>query len=324
MKKISIIIPMYNVARYIETCVASVVNQDIHSEFIEILLVDDESPDNSLELARQMAKENSSIKIFSQKNKGLGGARNTGIKNAVGEYLIFLDADDFLEPHSLNTIYEEAKSNDLDFLEFGVHIVSEDYKRLAKVAMRSKTKPYSGIEYYKQVETINSACNKLYSRQFLIHNNIEFLEKVYGEDFEFNTRVLYFAEKVNATPYIGISFLQSTNSITRNTSKSIKDKYLKDFVILLNNIKEFRLLHHHKISQNLSIEKFFNQRMALINVDAFYMLFKNGYAYGTMKDFKKELKKCNLYYLEHPVKNRKKELFRHVLYYAFFLFALKK
>ena len=101
IKKISIIIPVYNVEKYIVQCINSTLHQDLSENEYEILIIDDESPDQSVDLIKKQFYNIPSIKIISQKNKGLGGARNTGIKNASGEYLLFLDSDDFLLPNVL-------------------------------------------------------------------------------------------------------------------------------------------------------------------------------------------------------------------------------
>ena len=106
IKKISIIIPVYNVEKYIVQCINSALHQDLSENEYEILIIDDESPDHSVDLIRKKFDNIPSIKIISQKNKGLGGARNTGIKNASGEYLLFLDSDDFLLPNVLKELYE--------------------------------------------------------------------------------------------------------------------------------------------------------------------------------------------------------------------------
>ena len=104
MTKVSIIIPMYNVENYIEKCVCSAYNQDLKETEFEIIAVDDESPDNSLKLISTLAQKHSNIFVVSQKNRGLGGARNTGIKHAKGDYLLFLDADDFYIENTLKKI----------------------------------------------------------------------------------------------------------------------------------------------------------------------------------------------------------------------------
>lgn len=108
MIKLSIIIPMFNVAQYLRKCVLSAFNQGLSTNEFEIIMVDDESPDNSLDIAKDMSKTHDNITVISQKNKGLGGARNTGITHAKGEYLLFLDADDYLLPNTFKFLVDMA------------------------------------------------------------------------------------------------------------------------------------------------------------------------------------------------------------------------
>ena len=128
MIQLSIIIPMYNVEKYIHKCIHSVVQNNLKRDDFEIIIVDDESPDNSLSIATEIAKEFDNITIISQKNKGLGGARNTGIQNAKGKYVLFLDSDDFYTPNSLETILKIAFDNELEILEFGAIVVDSTNK----------------------------------------------------------------------------------------------------------------------------------------------------------------------------------------------------
>ena len=270
---ISIIIPMYNVAKYLEKCVASIYEQNFKPNTFEIIMVNDESPDNSLEVANTLALKHDVIKIISQKNKGLGGARNTGIENATGRYLIFLDADDWLMPNTVNEIIEIATKHDLDVLEFGAHRVSEDNTIISSSSKSSHGKTYNGVDYYNNIKYAGSACNKLYSNAFLKTNNLFFLEKIYGEDFEFNTRIFYCAKKVMAVENICASFLNSSNSITRNNDKSMKDKYLNDFILILSSIKTFQE-ENQQYPPIESTDLFFKERFAMVNINAFYLMFK--------------------------------------------------
>ena len=108
MIKISVVIPIYRVASYIAQCLESVVSQSFPD--IEIICVDDKSPDESISIVRDYAKKDRRIRIFQhEKNKGVGAARNTGIKNAKGEYIFFLDPDDWLLEDGLQQLYKTAE-----------------------------------------------------------------------------------------------------------------------------------------------------------------------------------------------------------------------
>ena len=117
--ELSIIIPCYNVEKYIDECINSVLEQDVNS--YEILLINDGSTDNTLNILESYRK-NSKIKVINQQNGGLSKARNIGLLNAKGEYILFLDSDDFIEKKSLNKILEFIKKNSLDILAFNFFI----------------------------------------------------------------------------------------------------------------------------------------------------------------------------------------------------------
>ncbi len=323
MIKFSIVIPMYNVAHYLDKCVNSVLDQNLKQGTFEVLMINDESPDNSLDVANRLADKYAFIKVISQKNKGLGGARNTGVSNASGKYIIFLDADDWLIPNSLESLVHICDTRELDILEFGAHLVSENEEILFTVSKNSDSKVYNGIEYYNTIKYSGSACNKMYRRDFLLEYKLVFLEKIYGEDFEFNTRSFYYAQRVLAINQVCAAFLQTSNSITRNNDKKKKDKYLNDFVIILSNISDFWKSVSDKVN-DVAVSNFFTERLTMVNINAFYQMFKNNYSYKEIRDYKTKLKDKGLFYVDHSVAIKKKDLFRKIMLKNFFLFGLSQ
>ncbi|MET0945561.1 MAG: glycosyltransferase, partial [Flavobacterium sp.] len=237
MKKLSIIIPMYNVAQYLEKCIGSVYNQELNEQEFEVILVDDESPDNSLVVAESLTKNLPNVTIISQKNKGLGGARNTGLCHATGKYILFLDADDWYLPNALQHILTLARDNELDILEFASQGITP--QGIVQYHSSAVSKEISdGMTYYNSVRYLHSACNKLYNIDFLKKNNLFFSEHIFIEDFEFNTRTFALAERVLATDFLVAQFLQSPNSITRNSDPLKKEKIIKDLIVVLHKTKD--------------------------------------------------------------------------------------
>lgn len=311
---------MYNVEQYLQSCVHSVQEQHLKEATYEVLMIDDGSPDQSRAVADTLAQENEFIRVFSQKNKGLGGARNTGIKNAKGKYLVFLDADDILLANTLSKLIALAEEKILDILEFGAHQINESGDVIATITKSSDGVIYDGITYYDKVRYMNSACNKLYSRKFLLDNSLQFTEKIYGEDFEFNTRSFFFASKMMATAIVGASFLQSSNSITRNKDKDKKDKFVNDFTVILEKINDFKNRHLDK--KNNQQSKYFEERLAMCNLGLFYFLFKNNYSYQEIRDIRENLKSQGIYRDSYQVSDKRRDLFRRVLMKNFDLFRI--
>ena len=124
--RLSIIIPIYNVEKYIERCINSIFEQNLASEDYEVLLIDDETPDQSGEIVKKIAESRDNYHYIFQKNKGLGGARNTGILHAKGNYILFLDSDDWLDRNSISELLNEVHQLDLDILIFNMKNISSN------------------------------------------------------------------------------------------------------------------------------------------------------------------------------------------------------
>lgn len=306
---------MYNAAPYIERCLNSVFNQDIAPENLEIIIVNDGSPDNSEEIAKELSRQKENVRIFTQRNKGLGGARNTGIEKALGEYIIFLDADDYLEPNCLSKIHNEIKSikfQDVDVFELGCKLVSEQDQVLTTLIPEPTEQIYTGIEYYLKTKNISSACNKLYKREAL--GDLRFKERIYVEDSEFNTRAYFFFKKCCALDLILSNFVQTRGSITRNRNEETKNKLLQDTLEILHSFKRFELEN----SNNTYFEKeYFSKKYTLYNVTIFNLLIKYNMKVSKALEIRKELQQESLFILDYKGLEGKKNLFRILLKYSF-------
>lgn len=304
---------MYNVAQYLPKCINSVYDQGLNEEDFEVILIDDESPDNSLAVATNLTKDKKNVKIISQKNKGLGGARNSGLDHAKGEYILFLDSDDFYLANTLKKIIEIVKKNQLDILEFGAQGVDQKYKIIFNLSVSSNGKLFNGVDYYQNIRYSDTACNKLYYRNFLNKNNLRFLEKIYIEDYEFNTRAFSVAQNVMATPIVVSQFLQSPNSITRNNSYEKKEKMKIDIFNVIKNISEQK----RKESENKSV--FFEQRLSFLTATLFYQLVKSKASYKEFVKLKSRLIDEELFFVNYPIFDKRKNIFRIIFLKNFFL-----
>ena len=126
MKKLSIIVPVYNVAAYLRKCVDSLLNQSLSTSDYEIILVDDGSSDGSGSIADEYASRFNNVRVLHQENRGLSGARNAGILHAEGNYVQFVDSDDYLEPDVLPKLIQRMDDDDLDVLRFNYRNVNEN------------------------------------------------------------------------------------------------------------------------------------------------------------------------------------------------------
>lgn len=132
MPKVSIIVPIYNVEKYLDRCMSSLLNQTLKD--IEIIMVDDESPDNCPQLCDEYARKDERVKVIHKKNGGLGLARNSGLEIATGEYVAFVDSDDFVDINMYQELYSTADSYDSDIVYCGFY----EYKNESNVKTRQE------------------------------------------------------------------------------------------------------------------------------------------------------------------------------------------
>jgi len=201
--KVSVIIPVYNVEKYLEQCLLSVINQTLDD--IEIICVDDGSTDNSSNILKDYSKKDSRVKVIRQKNAGLGAARNTGLKYVKGEYISFIDSDDWFDEKALEHLYFEAVSKDTDIIIFKMKTFNEDtgevsntfYYDLSAVSEYFTNSTYNYRDFGKKFfEMTVNAYNKLYKRDFLERINLKFPEGYIFEDHTFFFESMLNAKKV--------------------------------------------------------------------------------------------------------------------------------
>ena len=219
MIKVSIVIPVYNVEKYLERCLFSIVNQTYKE--IEIILVNDGSKDNSGAICDQFVKKDSRAKVVHQENRGLSEARNTGLRNVTGDYVMFLDSDDWLEFDAIEFLLGQAISQNADMVVGGVF-------RTSNVVEHPKNTPVSYLltqeEYAKRYFKIESQTieyyvwNKLYRRKVV--EGIEFPSGFFAEDVPTMFRYILNSQTIVVTDKIVYNYFINTSGLTAKfTSK---------------------------------------------------------------------------------------------------------
>lgn len=239
--KFSLIIPAYNVEKYIKKCLDSVLNQTYNN--YEIIIINDGSTDNTSKILESY-KSNKKIKIINQENKGLSNARNTGVSNAKGDYILFIDSDDFIEKELLEILNKTIKDEDL--IRFQIRILDETNK-IIKEYKEETFNNLNGIEAFNKLSKYNLvelAVCYAYKKDTFLKNNYKFEEKTYHEDFGLIPYIIISSKKVTSINYIGYNYLQRKNSIMNNTDyeKEIKKsndvlKHYKNLIKWAQNIK---------------------------------------------------------------------------------------
>lgn len=180
MELISVIIPVYKVEKYLRQCIESIISQTYTN--LEIILVDDGSPDSCGDICDEYALNDSRIKVIHQENKGLSGARNTGIDASQGDYLCFVDSDDLVTPNYCQVLYDLLKNNEYDFSVCGTYRFEDGDKPEPKT-VDSKCKIWKNKEFLKEQINKNSefgVWNKLYRRS--VFSKMRFAEGRLNED----------------------------------------------------------------------------------------------------------------------------------------------
>ena len=219
MYKISVIIPIYNVERYIVQCLDSIVGQS--TEEIEIICVEDCSQDQSYKILLQYVQQYPFIKIVKHsKNRGLSVARNSGLSQAQGEYILFVDSDDLIKEKSIELLLAYIEKEEFDILTFNYDVITDDKQREKKVLVRSERnktyKKYANGQEWLIFRIGNDSLdvmtwNKLYRKDFLIENNLSFLPEIVHEDDLFCMESFLAARSVIDIPQVCYEYRKRDN-----------------------------------------------------------------------------------------------------------------
>ncbi len=235
----SLILPVYNVKQYVERCVQSILAQSF-SDY-EVILVDDGSTDGSGELCDVLSGRCDRISVLHKENGGLASARNAGMEKAQGEYIWFVDSDDWIEPGSLEILYDYAAREKTDIVKF-------DYIRVEGTSQPVHCNVTPGVYREERLEQLRnrafltagkyvlSVCTHLYRRKFFVQNPPTFIsERLVGsEDDLFNLEVLAKAESICVIPNTLYNYFQRMGSLTQRYKKNLPGRY----EILYNSLRE--------------------------------------------------------------------------------------
>lgn len=281
IKSLSIIVPVFNVEQYLNKCLLSLESQDIPHDEFEIICVNDGSTDNSSGVIKHFQKKFNNIILIDQNNQGVSRARNNGIEKACGKYLLFVDADDFIDQYCFDRILKNANKFTTQVSILGFSILDEYGRTIHSKYYESLVeKIYNGIEAYYLARgdgrfDADRMWGILFDRDFFNLNNLRYLPDVpYLEDGEFIDRILCLTEHCI---FDGYSFYHRTTRTGSATQSNLfySDKATRGFIIAATNLKRFQL------EQNLTVKQrdFLNQPIAqfvilAINSSIGWRLFK--------------------------------------------------
>ncbi len=234
--KLSIIVPVYNAEIYLDKCIASLLSQTV--ENFEILLVNDGSTDSSLEICNRYASKDKRIRVFSQENSGQSKARNVGLDNAVGEFITFVDSDDWVDSDYYEKLIRAAVLYNAD-VACGSIIRERKNSRKFRINYTDE-RCFVFAQDKIDAARVPNMCyvwNKVYRASFLKDINLRFIEGMFFEDVDFVTRAVYFSNKIVTVPGTFYHYFVNPNSTVKSMRKSDKKRF--DSIVSKQYMLEF-------------------------------------------------------------------------------------
>ncbi|NOU65178.1 glycosyltransferase [Paenibacillus sp. LMG 31461] len=268
--KVSVIIPVYNAEKYLVPCIESLSSQTLDE--CEFIFINDGSQDGSAGIIEQFAKLDARIRLVHQENQGVSMARNHGIRLAIGEYVGFVDADDYVEKDMFETLYLTAKEEDYDAVisifetELAGRKVTTTYPFPMDTKLARGFIEQEIITYLLKSDQMNTVWNKLYKRSSIIDHEVEFPKNMpLGEDGYFNMSFFSHAQLVISKNYMGYHYREVAGSATRNILE--KDYFKRALEVYLQDTPQIDTLikDHYKVKQ-LKSTKLMRSVMANIHV----------------------------------------------------------
>lgn len=295
MAKVSVIVPVYNVEKYLDKCLNSLVNQTLND--IEIIIVNDGSLDNSQKIVDSYKKKyQKKIKSYIKENGGLSDARNYGIDIATGDYLAFVDSDDYVAFDMFEKMYEKAISKDFDM------VVCDLYYTYPNENKPAYSNIVNDILNKKDIKKIYdciypAAWNKLYKRDIIIDNNLRFKKGVWFEDCEFIYRLLPYLNSIGVVKEKLIYYVQREKSISKTYDMRLYN-YIDNWNGIIKYYKDNNIYDEYKKELEYSYVRYL------------YATFvKQCSNYSDKKEYKKAVKKAISERKEHFPHYRRNTLF---------------
>jgi glycosyltransferase involved in cell wall biosynthesis len=291
--KLSVVVPIYNVEKYLCKCVDSIISQEMQD--FELILVNDGSSDNSEEIANEYSKQDNRIKVIHKENGGLSSARNTGINLAKGEYVCFIDSDDWIKENTFSLLVQILNENpNIDIIAFKACLLKEGkplrkYNNSGNISTIEFDKINIGRFYDNFFRNYGySACNKVYRLDIIKKNNIRFLEnqEIGSEDIPFNHQVMIKSNCICTIDQALYMQVSNEGTISRRLRPNLVNKYMNCVQVIIDYSKDSRLFYE--------LEHYFPLLTYNLFMDALFNKYKYGNHPNLIQEFK-EVKKYSFF-----------------------------
>lgn len=283
--KISFVIPVYNVELYLNKCIKSICNSELPDTELEIIMVDDGSTDNSVEVAKQICQQYKNTMLLEQENQGSSVARNAGIEKATGDYIWFIDSDDYLDSSLLGRIKNDIIENNFpDIFAIQLKLIDGKTTRIEcsqqkikhNVILKGRNAILSGYQP-------SSACALICKRDFIKKHQLKFYVGISHQDVEFSMRAVALAKNIYFSDYQAYIYIKHSGSVSKPKTvekqyfytigdmyvalshqkfiETLEDKELQDYILRWSNNILFNLILSIKRSNNPLIDKNFRKKV---------------------------------------------------------------
>jgi glycosyltransferase involved in cell wall biosynthesis len=304
--KISIVIVAYNVEKYIEKCVLSCVAQNLEKHKFEIVIVNDGSTDGTQDILERLQIEYKSLVVIHQTNQGVGEARNIGLQVCTGDYVWFVDGDDYIETNCLASIYNQIAEDDLDALVVDYKAVDHD-----EVVLNTKFHPklnshiQSGSAYYKEYYVDSYFWLFVFKKKLFVNNNLRFLKRFKMQDSELLPKVLQVTQRLGYKNSFCYYYVQHPKSSTNSQSGSERYFYFESIIAVRESFRSY-LKDIRAIDEDLS--KGLQKKLETIDKVVFNHLLYFKYESNGLNKILHLLKSNDLYPISYQPKGLKKIL----------------
>ena len=245
LMKVSVIVPVYNTEKYLEKCLDSLVNQTLKD--IEIIVINDGSPDNSQKIIDKYKKEYKNIKAYKKENGGISDTRNYGIEKATGDYIAFIDSDDYVSLDMYEKMYNKAVSGNFDIVVCDLNYVYENSDEIKRVSSKIE---HDTTDIKKvMINNYPAVWNKIFKRKLI--KDIKFKKGVWFEDVEFLYKVYPYTKSIGVVKEAYNQYLQRKGSITKSVDPRIYN-YIDNWNGLIDYYKDNDLYDKYKLELEYS------------------------------------------------------------------------
>ncbi len=257
---LSIVVPVYNVEQYVRKCLLSIINQeDYLFKDIEVIIVNDGTKDKSIERIQDLVDKYDNITLVNQDNQGLSVARNNGMAEAKGDYVWFVDSDDWISSNALKVLMPHL-DNVNDIIAIAYTKVTENEETLES-SYFDEAKTFSGKETFRhRCEFATMAQRGIYRKAFMLKNHLAFMPGIYSQDDELCLRASYLAETVTLIPQSIYYFLRTTGENHKSIMNSGNPKYGFDYIKVTKSLMEFNRTH----IKEADLSKRFNYHISVL------------------------------------------------------------